>query len=645
MHVRTRRQFLRAAVSGVVAGGALGRTPAWAREVQGPAAPGAVPARSALERFELAGLVERFRKHQLARPLGWRATPLTRDAYLDLAGGIARAFAAQQDARGAIIDPFEGRERQYATPAFALAAARPALARNQRDLLEQAMKAMDAATADLASGKAADGHADFYTLLLMQAERELAGRAAPARLAAWRAALAAIVPKETYQVQPDQPALSNWNLVAASGEWLRRRAGLSPDAAWVEASLARQLPLFTTNGMYRDPGDPLPYDLFARLHAGVLIEEGYAGAHAGQLSELLDRGAWSSLLMQSPHGEVPTGGRSSLHQWNEAAQVAVFEMAARRQVLRGDHAGAGAFKRAARLAFASLRRWVRPTGDLWIVKNRFEPAQRHGYEPYSFHSQYNLLAAAHLVVAYLAAEDRIPERPCPAELGGFAFALWPAFHKVFLNASGHYVEMDTAGDPRYNPSGIVRIHHHEVEPQILSDGVAPACGYQVPRPPARGLALGPAWQDHEGRWHDLAGHGADSRMEVALTVSHASPERVECDVIWRGALRGGATAVRQSLFLTPASLTLTTAVEGEIANLRLHVPLLLTDGRGRYAVEVSGRRASVRSPGGSGFVFEVGGSDAPLVRLGAEEAMRAGFMDAAVLETGGRSVRCVVRPA
>src|SRR5690348_15588150 len=49
---------------------------------------------------------------------------------------------------------------------------------------------------------------------------------------------------------------------------------------------------------------------------------------------LLDRGAWTSLMIQSPwysislsftysRGELPTGGRSSQHQWNEAVQVSI----------------------------------------------------------------------------------------------------------------------------------------------------------------------------------------------------------------------------------------------------------------------------------------------------------------------------------
>ena len=62
---------------------------------------------------------------------------------------------------------------------------------------------------------------------------------------------------------------------------MRTRAGLGNSLAWVEASLERQLQLFTPWGMYRDPNDPMAYDHFARLWALDMLDEGYRGRHAG----------------------------------------------------------------------------------------------------------------------------------------------------------------------------------------------------------------------------------------------------------------------------------------------------------------------------------------------------------------------------
>ena len=59
-----------------------------------------------------------------------------------------------------------------------------------------------------------------------------------------------------------------------------------------------------------------------------MLYRGYNGTSAANLTELLTRAAQVSLLMQSPAGEWPTGGRSSQHQWNEGVLCALFEMRA-----------------------------------------------------------------------------------------------------------------------------------------------------------------------------------------------------------------------------------------------------------------------------------------------------------------------------
>jgi hypothetical protein len=63
--------------------------------------------------------------------------------------------------------------------------------------------------------------------------------------------------------------------------------------------------------------------------------------------------------------------------------------------------GAALFRRAAALSLNSLRRWKRPEGEWWIIKNRYDPALRFGYETYSMFSSYNLLPASMLATALL----------------------------------------------------------------------------------------------------------------------------------------------------------------------------------------------------------------------------------------------------
>jgi hypothetical protein len=342
--------------------------------------------------------------------------------------------------------------------------------------------------------------------------------------------------------------------------------------------------------------------------------------------------------MQSPWGELPCGGRSAHHQWNEAQQAVTFESYASRFERRGDRAAASAFKRAARLSVQSIGRWVRPSGELWVVKNLLDPRLRHGYEPYSFHSQYNLLAAAMLAIAWLRADDGIEESPCPAETGGFGFALQPAFHKVIANVAGTYVEIDTGADPHYNPTGMLRIHHRDVPSETLSDGVAIGAAYTTPSKPSRSLALGPAWRDRAGQWHALADHGGADLDPVEFRLVSASARRVEMQLIYRGRLRGGASAVREHVRISAGIVEIEHRVDGDVGAVRQYWPMLLTDGAATSTITVHGRGATVSRAGGQ-FRFEALTGAASVTRLGIAEPCRNGSMDGCVAESQGRSVR------
>jgi len=604
----------------------------------GPLLPSEDDASRRLGEFPLAPHVTRFRADQPLQGTGLKPTGLTREEYLRLIQGIGGFFAQFQDERGAILDPYDKKERQYSTPAFALAGAVLLLSGRAPEFLAPAVRAMRAACADLADGKAAEGHADFFIALLMHADQALGGITSEAVAALWRRDLARVVPERIYRYQPGGQQLNNWNLVAAAGEWLRTRGRLGGSRRWVDQSLDRQVEHFTPAGMYRDPADPMAYDHFARLWVLDLIEEGYRGRHAKFLDACVERGAWTSLFMQSPWGELPCGGRTAHHQWNEAAEAATFETLARRLARRGDQAAAGAFKRAARLSLRSIRRWVRPTGDLWIVKNRLDPGLRHGYETYSFHSQYNLLTAALLAIAWLRADDRIAEASCPADTGGFAFSLQPAFHKVFVTALGVLVEIDTGADVHYNPTGILRVHHQELPPETLSDGVTTDCSYQLPSKPTRSLALGPEWRGNDGSWHGLAEHAGSDLDSADFHLIAASRESVEAEIAYRGRLRGGATGIREHVRVTPRTVEVGHSVEGEIGAVRQTCPLLVTDGDRKSLIALRDSAVELSRDGGR-ITYEPLGDGVHLTRLDVVEPCRNGFMDAACAETPGRAIR------
>jgi hypothetical protein len=287
---------------------------------------------------------------------------------------------------------------------------------------------------------------------------------------------------------------------------------------------------------------------------------------------------------------------------------------------------------------------VRPSGELWVVKNRMDPRLRHGYESYSFHSQYNLLTAAMLAIAWQRADERIPEGPCPADSGGFAFALQPAFHKVIANAGGTYVEIDTGADPHYNPTGLLRIHHRSVPPESLSDGVTAAADYRTPAKPTRSMALGPEWRDRAGVWHALADHGAGDLDPVEFRLVSASPSRVVVHLTYRGRLRGAATAVRERVSITPGRVEIEHGVDGEVDAVRQCWPMLATDGATPSVITVGETTASL-ARGGGRFRFEALTDRAVVSRLGVSEPCRNGMMVACVAQVDGRAIRARIGAA
>src|SRR5690606_38971251 len=130
----------------------------------------------------------------------------------------------------------------------------------------------------------------------------LAPHVADHRLEGWRRALSSLDPEQRYRVvvSKSPEKIHNWNVVAVAGEFHRWKAGLCDSLEWVERYLALQVERFTEEGLYEDPGAPLAYDLFARQFIADMLAQGYQGAFAARLAELMDRAARFTLALQSP---------------------------------------------------------------------------------------------------------------------------------------------------------------------------------------------------------------------------------------------------------------------------------------------------------------------------------------------------------
>jgi len=310
-----------------------------------------------------------------------------------------------------------------------------------------------------------------------------------------------------------------------------------------------------------------------------------------------------SLFMQSPSGECPTGGRSAQHIWNEAQTAVTCEIFAAQYARHRDAPGAlaraGAFKRAAHLSLRSIERWLRPDGSGFVVKNRYPIEARHGYERYSAQSQYNLLACWLMAVAYLYSDESVPERPAPADVGGYVVRLAEEFRKVFANAGGNYVQYETAGDLRYNPTGLIRVHLRDSNPQLgPSDGVVHKFDSHTKADlGGENLAVGPAWRDANGGWHRLADYSP--KQPPSVEVLEQSPDTVSFRITYEGDF-GGATRIRQTVTITAAGVKVEDSVAGAgVKDIRIYYPMLVFDGLEPTQVQVEANTARLALRDGS----------------------------------------------
>lgn len=532
--------------------------------------------------------------------VGFTPTGLTREDYLVLIESEVDFWRTKQNANGAIIDPYTNGERQYSTPAFANAAAALVVYGGRSDLLEPAAKAMDWASYRLSINAAADGHDDFYPAMLAHTLRLLSPLVNTSRAATWRTNLS----YDPYAIYDYAPGSFNWTVIASGGDALLQLMGIRPtNSTYVTEVWAAQGHHFSTPyGLYME--GPMCYDIFPRVFVVDALEQGYNGPYSAEMRVAMDRAAIASLFMQSPWGELPAGGRSAHHQWNEAEQCFIYEVFAGKAKAEGNLLLAAAYKRAAHLSLASMQRWVRPSGEMQIVKNWVNPSARHAYESYSYHSQYNLLPMMMLATAYeyAASSEDVAEGPAPADTGGFVFQIDRTDtpnrpHKIFANAGGTYVEIESNADNHYDASGLIRVHQKGVSPQLgPSDSLLSGASYNSPNPSPITTGVGVSWLDTNGTTWRTLGEMDTEVTSVTLTPISQSTTQVVFDVTYSGSLPN-VTSITEHYVVTPDGVQLTTQLSGYSGALRYVWPLLSNDGKTTSAINVKGNTVTVSQGG------------------------------------------------
>ena len=518
--------------------------------------------------------------------------------YLDLAEHIVRQATEWQRPDGMIGDPYNppGVESVTATARYTAALGHLLETGRCTDLLEAAMRAMDWCCEELAACcRQAEKWqcANFNLKDMMVLYAALKPRAPASRLAGWTRILESPDADDLYH------GGANFRFYATAAETLRIKHGLArTDWGFIDHLLQSEMEQWTTHGMYRDPNDPVTYDLTVRQGLALMLDNGYAGAHADWARLALRTAALTSLLFVSPTGVAPAGGRSAQYHMQEAMLAYLAEWQARQEADSGDLRLAGALRRMALAAAEADRRWIMQAPYV-CIKNQMRDQPFHGQDGFgkgdqNAHSGYGLLAANLFAGAYRVADRAIRPTPAPADIGGYALHLADAFWRVWATVGPYHVEIDTMGQPGHDTTGLCRLHKRGVPVETaLNMGIPSAPSYHMAlERPGRRVAFGVGWP-HGGDWRYLsAAHRGTHTVDVAI---HWEGDPTELTVTYKAVDDGlhGTGQVFETYVLSGEGLSGTTRVPGA-DRLRLQVPLIETDGHHRSQIRVGVGNAEVR---------------------------------------------------
>jgi hypothetical protein len=531
--------------------------------------------------------------HLTARP--WAALDVSREDYLDRIEGIVRYEATLQNASGAIIDPVANQEWQYATPYFANALGVLLTNGRAQDLLGKGVSAMNHVTSQMSQGNAAipQQHGNFFLAPMADALALYAPFVSSAQITTWSGRMNRPVAELT-KTDPH-----NWRSYAMKGQWYRHVAGLVTRSAavnyiqdgWVNTQRARltNAPWHLYHDTSSDP-DSYAYEAAARANFLEMLGRGYDGASAVEIEGLVRRGTQSALLLQDPSGQAAAGGRSGNHTWNDVYAGVGFAVMAEKERAAGHERLAGAYQRAAMLAFKSIERWRSAQGYYFVTKNRFPISQRVRYATYSQLTNYNGNVVYHLAETLRARTSTIAEQPAPAEIGGYAWVPDAQFATAFANAGGMQIEAALRGSTAerfglyWSALGLVRFSRVGWDSRLgPSDGVRDGAG--------NGVSYAPTFLE-SGAWVRLA--SVPARYQATFTSSLTHPLLVRARLVYAPKPGQTGPTFTDDLIVTPDGVLST--LTSTAASFGVTWPVLVNDGTALSTTQTS-HIASVAYPG------------------------------------------------
>lgn len=428
----------------------------------------------------------------------------------------------------------------------------------------------------------------------------------------WRKNYSSVAKSETDPV-------NNWGMYNAAGEYMREYIGAANAEGYLDVQLASQLLAVDENGMYRDPGCPMLYDLASRTQFAVMLHFGYSGKWKNALDDALRKAGGLMLSLQSVNGEIPFGGRSNRFLFNEAYLAACCEFEAARYKREGNLRLAGEFKSAARLATESIEKRL-SMSPIKHVRNAFPQNSIFGLEDYAYFDKYMVSLASFIYIAYLFAEDDIKEVPCPAVRGGFVLRTSESFHKIAASACGYSIEIDTNADLHYDATGLGRIQFSGAPSEmILSEPFPKKPSYSIVNCLSTGLfkrihaedenpsflSLSPVVAFSDGTKMRIA--DLSDNVECKLDILQQSENNVSFDLIWKSPEFKGFSEIKESYVLSNSGVEIRASADlSENARLTRYIPVIETDGNDASSVSVTKSLVCVDY---KGFKLKISGNE------------------------------------
>ena len=339
----------------------------------------------------------------------------------------------------------------------------------------------------------------------------------------WQDCIRSMRAEDIYTVQPVLPSEKayNWCVFGSASECARLMTGLGGDRSYADRYFEDQLRYFDENGMYRDPHQPIVYDIVTRLQFMAALEFGYDGPARESIEEQLLKSALPTLWMQTAAGEIPFGGRSNQFLHNDSFYAAVFEYYATWMKKRGDMEMASRFKAAAIRARESLEYWLSQE-PVRHIKNHYPLESGYGCEVYAYFNKYMVTTASWAYLAWRFADDSII--PATTTEPSHTFVSSDDFHIVVMNAGGYTVQFDTNANEYYDSNGIGKIQKRGA-PSVIAMASpcpsVPAPNYQLDIHNPGPLALSPLWEKYvvvsSGSGKIVLSDGGDSRWICSLS--------------------------------------------------------------------------------------------------------------------------------